>query len=674
VFLLAKFTETEQKIIDKYIHDEKLHTSLRLIRECMEELWRPDAPRIVQDFTDHGEQHSERLVCYVDQLLKARNYVNDLHELEMYLLLAGIYLHDIGMQCDVNKHPGIKEKAEKLDVKFNLNFTANTSSKYSLEEQKSIRENHHYLSAAWISYAFITKQTVVSSAVETVRDDLINDLMDVCKYHSKLEIIDCSNNFLHHSNMRKKLVAALLRFADELDIDGSRVSLKTVENFSFNPQNSLYWCIHKNIKIRFKNENLVNIEITLNPEDKKLYGELIKQEFIEKFKRKNENVLDVLAYEGFPIRIDSNSSVVEDEHIKKLLSDVKSVLDSIKQKQQNNAFLTYLAENVKTWLFFIEYNIIEFKTFDERTIDILAISPFEQQYLIRCIRGEISEEDVVDLAKILNRKTQQGWLISEKLVSSKARKCAGEDDSLEVFTLDEFKKRKVFAPHYDFHESYIDISNPEFLKYEEQIIRTALNELNNLRYHKQTGELTIRAGHNWAVPVLNNLQEEDYVKAVTFLQDDIGEWGLGEYGYGSTLTWNDYIVANLTAAKNCKFVKRIFITDEAKLNKYLYDPNDNIVKKHSITRFEETKLNGIFVNKKHLKSMYPDLLDAINDGFILISSNGVKIAIINKFKNVGMDERRYTVRVTYNTKEIENIEKAFDSILAAPSGLCSEIK
>ena len=31
---------------------------------------------------------------------------------EIYLLLAGIYLHDIGMQCDIVKYPEIKEKAE----------------------------------------------------------------------------------------------------------------------------------------------------------------------------------------------------------------------------------------------------------------------------------------------------------------------------------------------------------------------------------------------------------------------------------------------------------------------------------------------------------------------------------------------------------------------------------
>ena len=46
---------------------------------------------------------------------------NDRHkfsEQEMYLLLAGVYLHDIGMQCDVLNIPHIKNRAEILGANF----------------------------------------------------------------------------------------------------------------------------------------------------------------------------------------------------------------------------------------------------------------------------------------------------------------------------------------------------------------------------------------------------------------------------------------------------------------------------------------------------------------------------------------------------------------------------
>lgn len=330
---MARFTPIERKLIDDYVSDDTLHTSLSKIRECMEELWRPDAPRIVQDFTDHGEKHSERLVGFADQLLQA-NKGKKLQQYEMFLLLAGIYLHDIGNQCDVVKFPEIREEAEKLGAKFELNFNANTASSYSIKEQNSIRENHQYLSAAWISYAFDRGQTVVSNAVKGIHNNLILDLMDICMYHSKLTITDCSDTFKLNPNMRKKLVATILRFSDELDIASNRVSIETVKNFSFNPHNSLYFCIHNLTLINFIKNAFVQIQITLNPEDYELYGELIKLEFIDKFKSKNEKLLDILAEEGISIRITSDSKVVEYKFAEKLPTDVIHILEEIQLEQQ----------------------------------------------------------------------------------------------------------------------------------------------------------------------------------------------------------------------------------------------------------------------------------------------------------------------------------------------------
>ena len=64
--------------------------------------------------------------------------------------MAGIYLHDIGMQCDVLRFPEIKAAAEALGARFDVTFTAAAASSYTIDEQKAIRKNHQYLSAAWI--------------------------------------------------------------------------------------------------------------------------------------------------------------------------------------------------------------------------------------------------------------------------------------------------------------------------------------------------------------------------------------------------------------------------------------------------------------------------------------------------------------------------------------------
>ena len=137
----------------------------------------------------------------------------------MYLLLAGIYLHDIGMQCDAVKFPEIKERAEQLGAQFETEFTAQTASKYSIKEQKAIRKNHQYLTAAWIDHANRTGANVLGPAAKNIPKDLVDDLMDVCKHHAKLPITDCPHTFKFDPTGRKQLVASLLRFSDELGAD-----------------------------------------------------------------------------------------------------------------------------------------------------------------------------------------------------------------------------------------------------------------------------------------------------------------------------------------------------------------------------------------------------------------------------------------------------------------------
>lgn len=65
----------------------------------MENIWTTDV-RIVQYYTDHGEIHSDNAAGFVKNLLQV-NPAMKLLDQEIYLILAGAYLHDIGMQCDV---------------------------------------------------------------------------------------------------------------------------------------------------------------------------------------------------------------------------------------------------------------------------------------------------------------------------------------------------------------------------------------------------------------------------------------------------------------------------------------------------------------------------------------------------------------------------------------------
>lgn len=319
------FTEVENRILTTYISDIDLSRSLNLIRGVMESIWAKEV-RIVQNYTDHGEEHSVRVANFVEDLLNINPHIK-FSEQEIYLLLAGIYLHDIGMQCDIANYTKIKEKAEGLGAKFKEVFSTKKASGYSLEEQNEIRDNHHYLSAAWIDYLYEEENEVLHSAIISIPDDLVEDLMDVCKFHSKLSINDCEDTFKFDPNSRKRMVVAILRFADELDISSRRVKLDTVKIFSISPKNSFYWWLHNHTKVTFKKPNKFLLKILLHPEDYELYHSVVREEYITSFKTKNQIVLDTLNEYTIYVVIDSNSDVEIHTRAEKFPPEITILLD-----------------------------------------------------------------------------------------------------------------------------------------------------------------------------------------------------------------------------------------------------------------------------------------------------------------------------------------------------------
>jgi hypothetical protein len=455
---MAKFSETEEKLLKSIKKDDPLHTSLSKIREAMEDIWAPDAPRIIQDYTDHGVEHSKRLAGFAYKLLEA-NDGSLLTSQEMYLLLASIYLHDIGMQCDVLKFPEIKAIAESLGAKFDIEFQAKTSSSYSIEEQISIRKNHQYLSIAWIDYAHRTGTTALGLAAKTIPEELVDDLMDICRHHTKAPITDCPIGYKFDPTQRKQLIAALLRFSDELDIDGHHVNLETVKNYSLDPGNSVFWWLHNRIKIIFQTRNLVLITIRLDPEDLKQHGSFVRTAFITEFQTKNQATLTVLVKNGIPITISPESNPVEDGRVGLLPPEIVLALEAMQKRKDP---LLTLANEVGIWLHAIRYEVSEPQARGNRIIDMLATleqGTLKQRVLVRCVEGEIMPSDIDELDKILDRKTPQGWIITDQRVSDNARARAAEDTAFQVFNLSEFLQQMVWKPYIDALRALVEKDN-----------------------------------------------------------------------------------------------------------------------------------------------------------------------------------------------------------------------
>ena len=306
-----------------------------MLREAVEAIWAPDAPRIIRDYTDHGIDHCVRVAVHALNLLGA-NARAPLSRNEAYVLLAGIYLHDIGMQCDVVRHPKIRERAEAYGAQFGIDFGAQWASDYSLAEQSAIRRNHSYLSAAWIDSAQNGNGGILGPASSTIPRALVDDLIDVCKHHTAVPIENCPEGFQWDPKARKRLVAALLRLADELDIDANRVEIAVVQEFNLDPANAVYWWLHNRTTIVFPTPYSATVQVRLEPGDFVAYGDVVQSAYIDRFRAKNEGVLDVLGANFIPIRITSDSRVREASRESPFPPEICWALDELARQPQTN--------------------------------------------------------------------------------------------------------------------------------------------------------------------------------------------------------------------------------------------------------------------------------------------------------------------------------------------------
>lgn len=451
-----------EKILHRKLKDEKLSQSLVQLRGFMESLWIPEAPRIIKDFTDHGPKHIERVAAYADKILQAQDG-KALTVSELYLLLAGIYLHDIGMQCDVMKLPEVRSNAERLGAKFSIDFTSNEASAYTINEQKEIRRWHNYLSAAWVDYAARTGNTGLGSAARTIPRELIDDLMDIIRFHTTLPISDCSNTLKYDGSGRKQLVAAILRMADELDVDSTRVTFDTVQQFSLPPRNELYWWLHSRTKVMFPSPNEVELIVKLHPYDVEAWGDLVSTVFISEFQGKNQPVVSVLNKHRIPFVISWSSRIVGDDREERLPSSVLSALAALVRTADA---LSDLATEVGAWLRAIGYEVTARQRIDSRTEQMIASIAFgsvKQRVSVRCIAGEITSTDVESLETGLERKLPEGWLICDYRIAPSAVQAVNESEFVSAFSLSGFLRQKVWSSYFDMLQDLVETQHIQSL-------------------------------------------------------------------------------------------------------------------------------------------------------------------------------------------------------------------
>ena len=433
---MANFTDSELFLINK-IESKVLKDCINDIKDQIEIIWSTDdAIRIIKGYTSHGAKHSERDIGYIKKIIEKQpdHFLNDS---ELFVLLASAYLHDIGMQCDVVRFPEILKKSEDFGATFDIEFSAKDVNSYSIKEQKEIRKNHSALTAAWIHVAFHQKITSLVNIFHRMPEEYIGDIIDVCKYHSKFPITSCPVDFHFHASYRKQLVAAILRFADELDIDSTRVTLETVKNFSLDSQNSIYWWIHNRTIIDF-NYPVIQLKIRLARKDKDHYSDFFKKHFIDEFQSKNQSTTQILGISGLYIDYSINSKVVIDEYADPLPQDICNFIEESNRPPNHQMALV---EEIVIWLRAIQFETSTPNFISPHCSEMVASinqGSFSQNILIHCIEGEINSQDVDRIKQKINLKTPRGWLISDSRISPLAIENAKSIDEIEIFNLSSF--------------------------------------------------------------------------------------------------------------------------------------------------------------------------------------------------------------------------------------------
>ncbi|GAI81396.1 unnamed protein product, partial [marine sediment metagenome] len=144
--------------------DDRFKRCINTIAETVKiKIW--NSHTLIPHYTKHGIDHSERIIQYLGKLLE--DFPTLLNQQERFVLLAAIFLHDIGNQMP--KYVGIPIK-----------------SAYSFEELEKIRKNHH------LSSCEAVKDSVKDSTELPLGLDVCKEytefIADLCKYHRKLDL------------------------------------------------------------------------------------------------------------------------------------------------------------------------------------------------------------------------------------------------------------------------------------------------------------------------------------------------------------------------------------------------------------------------------------------------------------------------------------------------------
>jgi hypothetical protein len=108
--------------------------------------------------------------------------------------------------------------------------------------------------------------------------------------------------------------------------------------------------------------------------------------------------------------------------------------------------LEEFTREVRSWLQVLRYSVEEPKFNNYRCVTMTAVlqeGMVRQRILVHCLGGEVTPKDVIEMDRLINVITPQGWIIADRRISPRAHEVT--KDHLRLMTFSGFLKKVVWA-------------------------------------------------------------------------------------------------------------------------------------------------------------------------------------------------------------------------------------
>lgn len=174
-------------------------------------------------YTDHSITHSIRIVNIISKIIEDIDL--QFNEEEKFILLSAVLLHDIDMQTP--------DYADLGELPLNT------------EALEKIRKKHHEYSERLIIDSIQRSEGEAYFLGLNSREEFVDDVALVAKYHRKMNIAALDNDVIGDKVIRLRLLCALIRLGDCLDLDYRRVDINRLLVFTNIPiESKFYWYSH----------------------------------------------------------------------------------------------------------------------------------------------------------------------------------------------------------------------------------------------------------------------------------------------------------------------------------------------------------------------------------------------------------------------------------------------